>query len=236
MAGAEARYGRVHMRQRPPIERPADSRLFTDQALADLHAARWSPDAWARFLGRCCARSWEQVRVHPRAAIEISALHLALLPIARRSPVTLFGSWLIAITHLGLLGPEDGSIGAANVLSLLRANLPVTAAAPVLAMASDVADGWLARRGCVSAFGGYADALADVTFWTRFASRRGSRLLAGLALAGWAAPAAAITVAYFARGGTVDYPRPLWVRRLSAGLQCVIALRALAGHQRSKEG
>lgn len=100
------------MRQRPPIERPADSRLFTDRALADLRAARWSPDAWARFLGRCCVRSWEQLRAHPRAAIEITALHVALVPVARRSPLTLAGSWLMAVTHLGLLGPGDASIGS----------------------------------------------------------------------------------------------------------------------------
>ncbi len=225
-------YGRIEMgsrgAHRPPIEPPADSRRFTNRALAELRAARWSPAGWGRFLARCGVLSWQQVRLHPRAALEVTALHLALLPMARRAPVTLATGWLLAITHLGLLGPEARSIGAANGLSLVRAQLPTGPAAPLLAMASDLADGSLARRAGATAFGGYADALADVTFWTRFAVRRAHPLLAGLAVAAWTAPALAITIAYFVHGRAIDYPRPVWVRRLSAGLQCLIAVTALA--------
>jgi phosphatidylglycerophosphate synthase len=224
------------MRRRAPIERPEDSRRFTDDALDELRAGRWSPRAWARFTLGCCVRSCEQVHAHRRAALEVTALHLALLPLARRRPLTLLAGWLMAVTHLGLLGPDVQSIGPATALSLARAQLPPSTAAPLSAMASDVADGWLARRTQVTAFGAYADALADVTFWTRFGLDCGGRLPAVLALAAWAIPAAAITTAYFARGRTIDYPRPLWMRCLSAALQCAIAATTLVRLNRSREG
>lgn len=105
----------------------------------------------------------------------------------------------------------------------------------MLAVATDVADGRLARRGRVTAFGAYADALADVTFWTRFAAGRCGRPLGALALAAWVAPAAVIAVAYVARGRTIDYPRPIWMRRLSAALQCAIAIGALTRRRRAEE-
>ena len=215
------------MRQRPPIGRPPESHEFTDRALAQLRADHYSPAGWARFFARCGVRSYGQVRVHPRAAVEVTVLHLALAPVAWRRPVVLAGSWFLAITHLGLLGNGRDSIGVADCLSLLRANLPLTRMAPMLAMATDLADGWIARRTGPTAFGGYADGLADVTFWTRYAVGRSGRLLGTLALAGWLLPASAITVAYFARGGVIDYPRPEWRRRLSAVLQCAIAAAAL---------
>ncbi|GAC1336529.1 MAG: hypothetical protein NVSMB17_20060 [Candidatus Dormibacteria bacterium] len=175
------------------------------------------------------------MRVHPRAAIEVSLLHLALLPMARRSPLTLLGTWLMAVTHLGLLGPGTGSIGLPNTLSLVRANLPINPTAPLLAMSRDLADGWIARRGSATAFGGFADVLADVTFWTRFGSRGAGRLLAGAVVAAWAAPAAAIAAVYFAKGRTIDYPRLAWVRRLSVGLQCVIAISAITRRRAFRE-
>lgn len=175
----------------------------------------------------CGARSCEQIRLHPRAAAQVTVLHLALGPVCRRQPVVLVGSWVLAITHLGLLGHGRDSIGVANALSLLRANLPLMPTAPLLALVTDLADGWIARSTRPTAFGGYADGLADVTFWTRFATRRSGRLLGGLALAGYLLPATAIVVAYFVRGGVIDYPRPEWTRRLSVVLQCAIAVTAL---------
>jgi phosphatidylglycerophosphate synthase len=225
----------MQMPQRPPIQRPADSRRFTDRVLAELRAAHYSPRGCLHF-GTCCGiRSWEQIRLHRRAATEATALHLALIPLARRSPLTLLGSWLLAITHLGLLGPETRSIGLANVLSLARANLPTVAAAPVLAMATDLADGPWARLGTPTAFGAYADALADVVFWTRFGMRSG-RWLGCVAFAAWAGPAIGIMIASFVAGRSVDYPRPAWARRLSAALQCLIAVGALRQAGLAEEG
>ncbi len=147
-----------------------------------------------------------------------------------RSRLRLAASWATAITHLGLLGPRRRSIGPANALSLLRANLPAGRWSPVLAIASDVADGWLARRTTPTAFGAYADGLADVVFWTRQAwAREPSGLLRAAAAAAWLLPLPAIGAAYFLSGRTVDYPRPVLVRRLSAGVQALLAARAGAG-------
>jgi hypothetical protein len=216
------------MRHRPAIDRPPESRAFVDQALAELRRSRWTPGAWAAFLGRCGARSAEQARLHPLAALEVTALHLTLLAVG--SPrLRLTGSWAMAITHLGLLG-SCRSIGPASALSLLRANLPTERWSPLVAIATDVADGWLARRTTSTAFGAYADGLADVAFWTRQVwTREPSRALRAAATAAWLLPLLGVGAAYFGSGRTIDYPRPVLVRRLMAGLQCLLVARALAG-------
>ncbi len=215
------------MVERPAIARPPESRAFVDQALADLRSSRWRPQAWRTFLWRCTVRSVQQARRRPRAALEVTILHLALLPLARRSAWRLAASWALAITHLGLLGPEAHSIGPANALSLLRANLPTRRWAPAVAVASDAADGWLARRTKPTAFGAYADPLADVAFWGRHAwAGERSPVLKAAAAALWLVPVPAIAGAYFAAGRTVDYPRPLLARLLSACLQLLLAVRA----------
>src|SRR5215471_16046333 len=160
------------MLERPVISRPPESRAFVDQAMADLRSSHWRPRAWATFFWCCALRSVQQARRHPRAALEVTIVHLALLPLERRSVYRLAASWGLAITHLGLLGPETRSIGPANALSLLRANLPVRPWAPAIAITADAADGWLARRTKPTAFGGYADPLADAVFWMRHAWQR----------------------------------------------------------------
>jgi phosphatidylglycerophosphate synthase len=218
------------MLHRPAIERLPESRAFVDRALAELRGAYWRPGAWAVFLWRCGARSADQARRHPLAAVEVTALHLALIAPSGWSWLWLTASWTMAIAHLGLLGPERRSIGPANVLSLVRANLPPGRWSPLVAIATDAADGWLARRSRPTAFGAYADGLADVAFWTRQVwAREPSRILRTAAAAAWLLPLAAIGTAYFTAGRTIDYPRPLLVRRLSAGLQFLLAARALAG-------
>lgn len=215
------------MRHRPAIERPPDSRAFVDGALADLRRRRWSSGAWAAFLGRCGARSAEQAWAHPRAALEVTALHLAVAAVSRRSSRRVAVSWAMAITHLGLLGPGRRSIGLASALSLVRANLPAERWSPLAAIGTDVADGWIARRAGPTAFGAYADGLADVAFWTRLAwACKPNALLRATVAAAWLLPLTAITAAYLAGGRTVDHPRPLLVRRLTAGLQVLLALRS----------
>ncbi len=201
-----------------------------DHALAELRRSHWRPGAWTVFLWRCAARSVEQARMHPLAALEVTALHLALFISSGRCRPRVTASWTMAITHLGLLGSQRRSIGPANALSLLRANLPAGRWSPLVAIGTDVADGWLARTTTPTAFGAYADGLADVAFWTRqvWTSER-SRVLGAALAAAWLLPLAAIGAAYFATSRTIDYPRLLIVRRLSAGLQCLLAARALAG-------
>jgi hypothetical protein len=220
------------MRQRPAIQRPRESREFVDWALTELRRSRWTPAAWAAFGWRCSLRSAEQVRTHPLAALEITALHLALL-VLHGPQVRSIASWMMAITHLGLLGPEGRSIGPANFLSLVRANLPPGRWSPLVAAGTDLLDGRLARRGAPTAFGAYADGLADVAFWTRQVwSREPSGALRATVAAVWLLPLWAICVAYFAGGRTIDYPRFELVRKLSACLQLVLVARAMTGSER----
>lgn len=223
------------MRRRPTIQRPAGSREFTDQLLAELAAARWSPRAWSRFFSRSFQRSWQQSRLHPRALSELTAIHAAFALLCRPAPPTWpAASWLLSATHLGLLGPGDRWLGWPNRLSLLRANLPAIANArarwPALAaLGTDLLDGWLARRGRrEEGFGGYVDGIADVAFWSWLVWRREPNpWLRAISLAGWVTPAVGVTIAVFATGRTLDHPRFVAARRASAGLQCLAAFRSL---------
>jgi phosphatidylglycerophosphate synthase len=215
-------------RSRPPVDRPAASRAFVDQALGELRRSRWRPGAWAAFLWRCAVRSREQALAHPRAAIEVTVLHLLLLAFLPRSILRVSMSWGLAVTHLGLLGQRSSSIGAATVLSLVRGNLPAGRLAPIVAVASDLADGWLARLRGPTAFGAYTDSLADVAFWTRQAwTWESNRALRWAAAGVWLVPPLGVAGAYFLRGRTIDYPRPLAVREAAAAFQCLLAARAL---------
>ncbi len=219
------------VKSRRLIIRPPGSRQFVDDALAELVAGRWSPSAWLRFLWRCLVRSANQVALHRRAFLELTLLHLALTR-GRPRPWPLV-SWLLAATHLGLLGDERRGMRVANHLSLLRANLPAlsTSAAPwtaVVALVTDFFDGRLARaRREETAFGAYADPLADLVFWNWFVFRNeSSPWIRAAPVVAWPLPAAVITAAYFARGRTLDYPRPATTRLLSGAFQCWIGMRA----------
>ncbi|MDA8329630.1 MAG: CDP-alcohol phosphatidyltransferase family protein [Candidatus Dormibacteraeota bacterium] len=218
------------MRSRPAIQRPESSRAFTDQALGRLRARGFGPAAWAGFLAECSWRSLDQVLAHPRAAVELVGAGAGLAATGHRRAALLTS--VMGLTHLGLLGEGDRPLGWANRLTLLRANLPALlpnspAAAPI-ALATDYLDGRVARRVGVTAFGGFADALADLVFWNWFlVAHESSRSLRGLLAAVWVLPAAAITVGYFRLGQAVDYPRPLWFRRASVACQLLIAMRAL---------
>ena len=213
-----------------PVE--PESRAFTDAALAELRAKSWSPAGCANFVGRLTVRSVEQIAAHPRPAVEISVLHGLFVVAARgqgRKWITT--SWLMAITHLGLLG-ERRSIGWANAISLTRANLVATGEPlgrwlGVVAAASDKLDGTLARRHGPTMFGFYADSLADAAFWTWLGARRDpSRLVLAASVAAWAAPVIAVTAASIAKGEMVESPRPALLRP-AAAMQVVLAARAL---------
>ena len=213
-----------------PVE--PESRAFTDTALAALRADGWSPGGWARFTGRVAVRSGEQIAAHPRAAAEITALHAMFVAAARgHGRLWITTSWLMAITHLGLLG-ERRSIGWPNTISLTRANLVVTGGPlgrwlGVVAAVSDKLDGTLARRQGPTMFGFYADSLADAAFWTWLGSRRDpSRLVLAASVAAWAAPVAAVAAASVAKGEMVESPRPALLRP-AAAMQAVLAVRAL---------
>src|SRR6516225_5127107 len=158
-----------------PVE--PESRAFTDAALAALRAEGWSRGGWAHFADQVARRSAQQVAAHPRAAAELTALHVGFALAGRgRGRRWVVISWLMAVTHLGLLG-QRRSIGWANVLSLARASLVVTGEplgrwVGVAALLSDKLDGTVARRTRPTMFGFYADSLADAAFWTWLGIRR----------------------------------------------------------------
>jgi hypothetical protein len=174
----------------------------------------------------------QQIRCHPRAATEVTLLHGLFARAAQGRRRGWIGtSWVMAITHLGLLGGRR-SIGWPTAISLARANLAATGAplgrwVGVIAVASDKLDGALARRQGPTMFGFYADALADAAFWTWLASREEpSRLARAAAVAAWVAPVASVAVASIATGEMVESPRPTRLRP-AAAMQAILAVRTL---------
>lgn len=211
---------------RDAIERSEESRRFVDGILGELSSRHFVPSAWGDFIGRSLARSAAQVRIRPAAALEVTVLHLLASARGRWWAV---GSWLLCITHLGLLG-ERSTLGWPNTLTLLRALLPSLAPSArwtsLVAMATDFADGRLARKGQASAFGAFADPIADGVFWSWFALRfEPNRWLRWVPLTLFAGSVSVISAAYLARGRTIDYPRLAAIRYASAAAQILFTLR-----------
>lgn len=214
---------------RERIARPAEIRQFVDHLLGELSANRFGLLAWASFIGRSLVRSANQLRERPAAAAEVTAI--PLLAGAAGSPRWAVVSWLLCITHVGLLG-EYKTLGWPNRVTLLRALLPAIAPdsrwTSLAALATDFADGRLARRGHESAFGAFADPIADGVFWSWYALRWERKpLLRWAPVTLFAASVAGISAAYFTRGRTIDYPRPIALRYASAGAQILLTLRSL---------
>ncbi len=217
------------MASRGVIARSRDSRRFVNDILAELAARHFAPSAWLRFMGRSVARSADEVRIRPTAAAELTAIHLAAAAAGGwRWALT---SWFLCITHLGLLG-DSPTLGWPNRLTVLRALLPslapTTRWTSVVALATDFADGRFARAGGESAFGAFADPIADGVFWSWYTLRwERNRWLRWVPMVLFGGSAAVIAVAYFSRGRTIDYPRPLAVRYLSAVMQITLTVRML---------
>jgi phosphatidylglycerophosphate synthase len=209
------------------------SRAATDELLAGLRAGRWRPPAWARFAALSAGRSVQQARTHPRALAELTALHAVFAVLAGRPGRRWTAvSWLLAVSHLGMLEARP-SLGLPSAVTMLRANLPAIWRGPqrwlpAVALASDLADGRLARRtGGETPFGAQADALADAAFWTWFViHHEPSRRVRTAALAAWAAPVAMVTAGSIQRGRMLDAPRPVMLRP-AAAMQAIIAVRTL---------
>lgn len=233
-AGADARAG---FRRSFPVD--PDSRQRSEELLAGLRAWRWRPSAWGWFLGRAVAMSWQAAVTRPRATVEVTALHAALLMLARHSGrgnrAWVATSGLLAVTHLGLLGRRD-SLGAANAVTLARANLPALGGGSwtgVAALAADVLDGQLARRrGEETMFGSYADMIADAAFWTWFTARHEtSGSVRAASFAAWTAPGAAALALSVARG-TVTTPPRHELLRPAAPIAMLLVARARARSRR----
>jgi phosphatidylglycerophosphate synthase len=209
------------------------SRAATNELLANLKAGKWRADAWWQLLVDASKRSVEQARARPQALLEMTALHLGFAAgPGRRGWKWVLMVWFLAATHLGLL-EERKSLGTANLLTLTRANLPATEhvlgrLVPVLALASDFIDGKLARATKTeTAFGKYADFLADTALWTWFSLRHEpSRIMQVATLAAWAAPVVAIISSSFAHGRMIDAPRRRWFRPAAAA-QVLLGVRML---------
>ena len=186
---------------------------WTRDALQALRAADYAPAAWGRFLaashGRAAASraARPQLTRQARAWMAIGALGC----LARRRGLVGWGVTAAMLEwHLGMVETEDGrprALGAADACTLLRAWLAPAAARdprPVLfavAMATDAADGALARASEPTRLGRDLEGLVDVCFSAAVlrglrrhgrlgrvaASAEGCRLAAGAA---WAVRAA----------------------------------------------
>lgn len=215
-----------------PVWELTDSRAATDALLEMLRGGRWRPGAVGRFLLLAAHRSVRQAVRRPFAFAQVGALHGLLFTSARGpgSKTWVATSWNLNVLHLGLLENRD-RLSEADVITLLRGNLPTTALghsrwSGLLAIALDLADGRLARRqGTMSPFGDYADSLADAAFWTWLVVRHEpSRTVRAAALAAWMVPVVAVTAVGVRRGSMPDRPRPALLRP-AAAMQVVVAAR-----------
>ncbi len=219
-----------------PVSAMADSRAATNALLAELREDRLAPQAVVCFLGQAAHRSLLQAARRPRALAELTAVHAVLYRLARgRRPGRRWvaASWVLAASHLGLLEHRP-RLTAADILTLLRANLPALPggtgrASGVLAVGLDLADGRLARhQGTTAPFGDYADTFADAAFWTWLTLRHEPNPAVRVAaIAAWTLPVVTVTGLALRRGAMPDRPRPVLLRP-AAALQAVIALRHLA--------
>lgn len=222
---------RPHDASRRPVTAEPGSRAATNELLDGLRQGRWRLRAWARFLRAATRRSVRQARRRPRALGEITLLHVAFVALGDpKRPLWTVTSWVLAATHLGML-EHHRSIGVASAVTLTRANLPALTtgwASPLIALASDLADGRLARRlDTVSRFGAAADSVADTAFWASYAlCHEPSRRVRAAALLAWVVPVVAVAGTSAARGRMVDAPRPVFVRP-AAAMQAVLAVRAV---------
>lgn len=212
-----------------------DSRAATDELLGGLRRGRFSGRALGAFLADATVRSVREARKRPIALVEATAVHAGVAVFAHpHGRVWLATSWLMTVTHLGML-EHRRSLGLPNLLTLARAALPAAEARlgstpiAVLALATDLIDGQLARRtGMVTRFGTQGDYLADAALWTWFTlTHEKSRGWQLATLAAWAIPVVGLTVASFAKGGMVDVPRSSWLRP-AAAVEVLIGVRVIA--------
>ncbi|RZS59731.1 CDP-alcohol phosphatidyltransferase-like enzyme [Microcella putealis] len=222
------------MTRRARVLAGRDSRAATNELLAGLQRGGFAPRALGGFIADATLRSWREARKRPRAVVEATAVHVAVGALAgRRGLPWIVTSWLMAVTHFGMLeGRRD--LGAANVLTVARGALPAAGhrlgspATVALALATDFADGKLARgTASVTRFGAQGDFLADTALWTWFVLRHERSAAWRVAtFAAWAAPVLGVTAVSFARGGMVDLPRSRWFRP-AAAVEVLIGGRVL---------
>lgn len=211
----------------------ADSREASNRLLAVLREGRWGVTAWVDFLDLATRRSVRQAIERPRATLETTIIHLVVAALSsRRGLVWVGASWLMTVTHLGMLGTRT-SLGLPNILTVIRGTLPsldhrLGRLLPVLSLATDLADGKIARAtGTVTPFGTQGDFLADTAFWTWFTVRHEPSRTARVAtLLSWSLPVVGIATASMVKGRMLDLPRSAWFRP-AAVMEIVIGSRAI---------
>lgn len=206
-----------------------EGEVWVRSALGELRAARYLPRAWVRFLSASFVRARERRRERAHEHRLVLVLGIAgsacWAGAAGRPWLASAGVawWLAAMLmldwHLGMLERPDGTpaplLGAANLLTLLRAGLPpalfalagtdVGAALFAAAGATDVLDGVVARaRDEVTRLGVLLDPAVDG--FVLGAAALGAvqahllpGVVAGLVVARYALPWLAVAAAYFAR-------------------------------------
>ncbi|MGI8557650.1 MAG: CDP-alcohol phosphatidyltransferase family protein [Solirubrobacteraceae bacterium] len=237
-----------------------DGELWAREELALLRAARWAPSAAVRFLLHSQQRASAQRALRPATAARIRAwtatgaatwiaLAAADVPPFRhrlREGATWWAASAVMLDwHIGMLETVDGqprNLGVADALTLVRAWLvPVvadtpTAAIVLVAAATDVLDGAVARATAPTRAGRDLEGLVDACFAAaalRGATRRGllPRGAARLELARLGAGFAYSLVVYF---GRADAPDPAVVRaaRLSSPARAGGLILAALGRRR----
>lgn len=212
-----------------------DGERWAREVLAELREARYAPRAWGRFLARSFAFAAERRRERPqehRTTMALGTAGLAawlVVGLAGRPLLALAGAlwWALATLmldwHLGMLEHPDGTrhdgLGAANVLSFLRAGTPPAlfallaspAGAVLLAAAgaSDVVDGWLARRHGETRLGRWLDGSVDGLVLGAAAlgalhAGRAPTWLVALVLVRYGLPWLVVATVYFARAAAPD--------------------------------
>lgn len=218
---------------------------WTEETLASLRAARYTPRAWATFLAASLRRARELRAVYPHAHRRLLALAGAgtavwlAVGLAGEGRLAAAGGlwWLAACAmtdwHLGLLDGRD-RLGAANTLTLLRAGAvpaivllsraPAGLALFAAAGLSDVADGYLARaRDETTRLGLWLDGSVDGLLLAAVAVVALPAWAAALVVGRYAAPWLVIGASYFVRA-----QRPSLERFVSGRIPGLVTFAGMA--------
>jgi phosphatidylglycerophosphate synthase len=211
-----------------------EGELWAREQLATLLEGRFTPVAIGRFLAASQRRANTVRAQRPELArrawgwAALGAAAWAALATVGRQPfrrrVRSGLAWWAATAvmldwHLGMVETEDGrprQLGAADALTLVRAWLvPVALDAPTpavcgLAAATDMLDGWLARRSEPTRIGRDLEGLVDTCFAVAAlrASRREGRVGGAVVAGELARLTAGFSYALYVYFGRADAPDP----------------------------